>query len=249
MNDKNRISFSYKGTRLRLIASVLAVIMAASLLIIFGLQPNNPSRSPYGGLEYPATLESMANGCGNIFYNPPIEGNYSVIPDEFWEYHEEKGTETVKIPTHSMIIPIFGYLANEGFTEDAVRFYSMQEATEAPNLPMLLRTMYDRDITVVWYTTDIAPSDLALIKAFADEHPGEVFAHPWYYSGGSLIGTRSVAYAKWGISQSCGLYNENNLEDFIKFAKEHPIERKKDIPIGKMTDNGELYPIGSNLDD
>lgn len=249
MNKNAPITFSYRKTRRNLILSILAVIILASGFIIFGLQPNNPTKSAYGGLEYPATLESMANGCGNIFYNPPKEGNYSVIPEKFWEYHEEQGTETVKIPTHSMIIPIFGYMSEEAYTEDAVRFYSLQEATEAPNLPMLLRTMYDRDITVVWYKANIAPSDLALIKAYADANPGEVFAYPWYFSGGSLVGTRTVAYAKWGISQSCGLYNEQNLEDFIQFGKEHPIERKKDLPEAKYTDSGDLYPIGSNADD
>jgi hypothetical protein len=243
----SQVSFSYKNTKRGIVLALLAAVLALVSIVIFGVNPNKPSPvEDIGGLQYPATLSAMANSCGDIFYNPPIKNNFGVIPDRFWELN--KDNEDIKIPTHQMIVPVFGYMDKESFADADIRFYSSEEAEEPINRERLLRTMYDKDITVVWYTAEIEPSDLSALKAYAIEHAGEILVYPWKYASGQLIGNRTVAYSSWGISQTCGLYNEEILDEFVQFAKDNRIDRPQEIPEARVSDQGILYPISANTE-
>jgi hypothetical protein len=243
----SQVSFSYKNTRRGIILALLAAILLLVSVVIFGVNPNRPSPAQgIGGLQYPATLTAMANSCGDIYYNPPIDGNFGVIQDEFYELNKDK--PELNIPVHQqMVVPMFGYMDKESFSDADIRFYDAGEVKGPINRERLLRTMYDKDITVIWYTAETEPSDVSAIKAYTVDNPGKVLAYPWYSTTGKLVGNRTVGFATWGISQTCGLYNEDIVKEFVDFAKENRVDRPTEIPEARMNDQGTLFPIRSNI--
>lgn len=235
------VSFSYTSTKIGFVITGAIIALAMTLTVIFGINPNKPSPTEYGGEAYPATLLAMANGCGDIFHIPPKEGQYGVIPDEYWDLNDDPVNN---IPVHLMTVPVFGYMANKGLSDDQIRFYTPEEGQEPLNRQMLLRTMYDQDIIVVWYDKELNEVDLNTLKNFVNESDQKILAYPWQYNNGVMVGDRSIAFAKWGTSQTCSLYSDEVLTEFIEFTEQNPINRDTPIPLAPMTKEGTLLPIG-----
>lgn len=238
-------SFSYKGTIIGFIVSVVVIIVALSVSVVAWVNPNQPEKLFYNDQSwaYPASLDALANGCGQTFFIPPVEGQFGLIPDEYWELNANPADN---IPKGPQVVPVYGYLANEGLNDTDIRFWSTQEATDnGPlNQQTVLRTMYDKDILVIWYRADLATIDIAALQEYANAHYGKVLVYPWMYNNGVILGDRKVAFSSWGISQTCNLYSETVLDDFVKFKEQNPIERVDPIPMGGMTETGVLYPLG-----
>lgn len=232
------ISFSYKTTKIGIVASVVVACALASATVILGVNSNQPSDNGLGGIQYPASFEALANGCGDTFRFEPSADYYGVIPQKF---HDDEKPNPL-IPTHRMMIPVYGYMATDALPEDSIRFYGPDELDESFSKEVALRAMYDHDVTMIWYTSDIEPSDLSAIRNYVEEHP-KVMAAQWDYAGGKLVGDRSVAFTKWGISQSCSLFNEGILTDFIVFANQNKVSHSDVAKDVELTENGMLPAI------
>src|SRR5690606_37119252 len=106
----------------------------------------------------------------------------------------------------------------------------------------ILRTMYDRDTIVVWYSPDIALADYELIKQYVSEHDN-ILAVKWENEQGSQIPLdRKIAFSAWGISQSCEFWTDQTFETFADFAKENRVERPETAPMAEPNQYG-LLPV------
>lgn len=253
MNDNstdNIPSFTYKNTRIGIISSVIGVILVLVSIVVFTINPNKPSENIIGGQSFPATLPAIASGCGDIFRIPPVEGNFGVIPDKYWEINAEATESSIPV-SPLLIVPIFGYMAKTGLPADAVKFYTEKDFEDNPvKQTELLRSMYDNpDLLVIWYTKDADPADLTWLKNYANqENPGTVIVLPWeLFSQKPMITGRNFAYAQWGISQTCSLLSEDVINEFREFTKTNIVPRPDTIPDAPMTNEGVLLPIGPSI--
>ena len=75
---------------------------------VFGINPNKSSAGQLGSVVYPASLTSLASGCGdfNVWNNLKAKDQYAVIPAS------ERESLTA-IPTHQMIVPVYGYMNSD----------------------------------------------------------------------------------------------------------------------------------------
>lgn len=236
------VSFSYKPTIIGFIATALVTVLAMISLVIFGINPNRPTEIENGGKAYPASLLAMANGCGDIFVMPPKEGQYGVIPSEYWELNSNP---IQNIPVHIMTVPVYGYMAEKSMPDEDIRFYGPEEVDEPLNRQLLLRTMYDKDIIVLWYSKELNAVDINLIRQYVANSDQKILAYPWLYEN-NLVAGRNVAFAKWGISQTCSLYSDEVFEEFVIFANDNTVNKTFPPPEAPMTNNGTLLPIGGS---
>lgn len=244
-------SFSYKNTKRGIVVAITLVIAVMVSTVVFFFNPNQPYPTQVGGMAYPVSLPSMTAGCGDIYRIPPIEGNFGEIPEEFWELN--KDNPDINIPVSPLLtVPIFGYMSQETLAATEIRFYDIAEYEEAPlDLTQILRSMYDDDIIVIWYTTDMDVSDIAALKAIAaePENVGKMLIVPWTGANRPMIQGRDIAYAAWGISQTCTTYSEAVLNEFIEFEEENRVERPAEIPEAPMSKEGKLLPIGASFEE
>lgn len=237
------VKFSYTPTKISFAAVTVSTILAMITLVIFGINPNQPTRTEWGGWAYPASLDSLTNGCGDIYVSEPTEGQFGVIPPKYWELNKDA---VANIPRHLMIIPVFGYMAELGVPQSDIKFWSVEEAKDNTtiNEQTILRAMYDSDITVIWYSETLNPVDVASIRNYANEHEGKILAYPWTTNGGRMVGDRQVGFSQWGISQTCGVFNEVVADEFLEFSTENRVGRPDVIPEAPMSEDGTLFPIG-----
>lgn len=249
MTKNNIPSFSYRNTKTGIVVSILAVVIIMITTIVFVINPNKPQPTGFGGLAYPASLPSMSAGCGDIYRIPPVEGNFGIIPEEYWELNEGEDKDPIPV-SPEITVPMFGYMNPEKLGEAEIRFYTMDDLTENPLDPTkILRSMYEDDIIVIWYTQNIDPSDLAALRATAnsEEYAGTMLVAPWV-SGRQMIQNRTVAFSAWGMSQTCSVFSEIVLDEFIAFEEENRVERPLEAPDAPMTDTGKLLPIGPSIE-
>lgn len=248
-------SFSYRNTRRGIILTIIAMVAILVITIIFAVNPNKPRSLQSGGMAFPATLPAIASGCGDIYRIPPVEGNFGVIPDEFYTLN---APDDVDIPRSSLtVVPIFGYMSKTGLTRDQIRFYSQEEITQGSeegtestfDETKMLRSMYDNNLLVIWYTKDLPDADVAFLRSYANvDRPGEVLVLPWTDSRPLVQPGRNVAFASWGESQTCNIFDEFVLGEFIDFVADNPVEKPAVIPEAKLTANNKLMPIGPSLE-
>jgi hypothetical protein len=224
-------------TKIGLVGGAIGSIVLLLVVTIFGLNPNAPFSSVYGSVEYPAKLTSLVNGCGNYFlYDPQPVKHYSVIPDGL------RDNLTVPIPVAPMIVPVYGYVSTDGLRGQDIKFYGMGEPSKPFPMEQLMRTMFDYNTLIIWYSDKIPPTDLTDIKRYVDSHKN-VIALQWVYKDGSLPLSRTVAFSKWGLSQSCGLWNSSVVKDFQDFSNLHPVNRPANPPQVVLTQDGLFPPI------
>lgn len=241
MDTSSNVKFSYLGTKIGLVAGAVTVIGGLVLGTIFGLTPNAPSKSAYDSVEYPAGLTSLVNGCGNFFtYKPEPGEQYAELTPEVLA----KMDDPKDISLQPMVVPVYGYMSPEGLPGQDIRFYDMDELDEPLPMETILRSMYDYDTMVIWYTEEIAATDLEDIRTYVQKNEN-VMALKWDYKDKKLPLGRSVAFSKWGISQSCDVFTEGVVNNFTEFARDHYVERsEEDVPPAKFIKNSnKLYPI------
>ena len=139
-----------------------------------------------------------------------------------------------------MIVPVYGYLADKPLPKAAIRFYEDKDYKEIP-YQTVLRTMYDYNTTVLYYDRGMAPGNLIAIQQFVDSEKN-VLALPWTYEG-SLPLVRKVAFASWGMSQSCGEWSEDVFKSFNRFAVANPVRHSKIPAVASLDKNGKLAPV------
>ena len=229
------ISFSYFGTKLTIIASIATTLTLMVVVTVFGITPNESTKGQYGATQYPSSLASLASGCGDYFLFNPGEGQYATIP-------AEKRDQIETLPVHQMTVPVYGYLNSTPLFDEEIRFYGTDELAEPLPIDKILKTMYDKDTTVVWYTDDIAPDDYSSLQEYVTAHDN-ILAVKWQYFNSKLPLERKIAFSTWGISQTCEFWGTNTFERFDRFVQEHPIAKLDTIPIAVVSDENKLPPL------
>lgn len=228
------ISFSYSATRIGIVLAIVTIIGVMLSLVIFGINPNQSRDLGFGRTQYPVTLQSLASGCGDTYQYTPGENQSAQLPADSSSY--------VNIPRGRQTIPVYGYLTETGLSDDQIRFYQKNEETDISR-SQILRTMYDKNTFVIWYASDIAPDDYALMKEYVDA-TSNVLAIKWApeYGEGTQPGDRKIALTTWGFSQSCEFWNEGTAKSFRSFVTENKVSRPEEPTIAEVR-NGKLPEI------
>lgn len=224
------ISFSYSATRIGIVLSIVAIIGFMLSTVILGINPNRPKDTAYGVTEYPATLQSLASGCGSTFAYTPSESQYAVLPAD--------SSDIATIPIPPMRVPVYGYMTQEPLAKDQIRFYQKNEpAQKNISREQILRTMFDNNTIVFWYSKDIAPDDYASMKSYITQTPNTM-AVEWSakYGQGALPGDRTIGVSTWAYSQSCQFWNEGTMKEFRNFVTENKYARPEKVREAKDTD-------------
>lgn len=235
MTHSSSSTFSYTGTKLTLISGAVVAVLIMVLATVLGINPNQPQPTRYGGTQYPAPLTSLAAGCGDFFLYPPLESQYGVILDD-------DKNDVLTIPSHPMTVPVYGYMSETSMADSDIRLYEPDELRQPISLQTILRTMYDKDTTVVWYAEDISQGDFAVLRAYVRDKTN-ILVVPWEYGDNSLPLDRKVAFSQWGISQSCEFWTDETFETFLEFAEDNRLERNPNPRVVRPNENGLLPPI------
>ena len=171
-----------------------------------------------------ASPQGYAAGCGNLFRAKYAVQMSKEIPESYYNIIPQDGY----IPSSPLIIPIYGYLSQRGMHPSQFKFYSPESVNKDLPESLILRTMYDNNVVVIWYDPEkISKEDYEGLKAFGNENEGKVLIMPWlHYDSKTLPRDRTIAYAVFGMSQSCKTFNFEVIQQFISFTDEHPYEDK-----------------------
>lgn len=219
--------------------AVVLVLVAVIGWTIWGVDPSRPKQSQFeGGMEYPATVEAVLNQCGNTFAFEAAREHYGVFSSKDLQESLLKG-ESYEIPTHPMIVPVYGYMSEE--PADEVFEQKMYKHSDAPTRSQLLRAMWDGAV-VVWHSPAISNEEEARLSMSIRPYDN-IIAVEW--AGGELPLGRKYAFSTWGISQSCQNWDEEVFSQFLSFIEEHPQYTKKgqEPPEAILTDEGLLHDI------
>lgn len=228
-------SFSYTGTKIGLVLGSFAVIITMTVAAIVGINPNQTQPASFGGTQVPAPLTSLAAGCGDYFLYPPTSEQYGTILDEDKE-------NILTIPSHPMIVPVYGYMSEKSIPDNEIKLYELAELAEPFSLQSILRTMYEKETTVVWYSLDINQGDFAILRTYARNNDN-ILVLPWQYGDATLPLNRSVAFSQWGVSQSCQFWTDETFESFLDFAGKNQADRTSAPKVVKPNEAGLLPPI------
>lgn len=233
---------SIKNTKTKLVlGGVIAAVLASLTVATLNLPSQmTPSQGQYGAVVYPGNLNTTVNGCGDVFRFSTNESLYGVIPQEAYATAQ---TKTI-IPTHPMIVPVYGYMSDRGLKKNEVKFYERKGYPDFPR-QQILRTMWDDNTTVIWYDENATAADVFRIKKYTTEHTN-VLAVPWT-GVDALPMNRHIAFSTWGISQSCNTFDNSVLNDFQNFKKVHPVKHTVTPPVKKLNKFGLLSPINPGV--
>lgn len=168
--------------------------------------------------------EGYAAGCGSIYRAKNAVALSKEIPEEYYNVMPADGY----VPSASVIIPIYGYMSERGIHPSQFKFYGKDNVNK--NIPesLILRTMYDSDVPVIWYDAKtINDSDYEDLKALGERAEGRIIILPWLnYETDKMPRDRSIAFAVFGMSQSCKTFDIKVLDQFLEFSTTHDFEDK-----------------------
>lgn len=211
----------------------LVLVLLASIMASLIPDSSQPRRGPEQSLEYPVPVQDVLNGCGGIFHFQPIERNYGVIPEETTI---DKSEGIPQIPTR---IQTYGYMSEESWENDDKRFYSPEDK-DVPELPKLLRGMWE-GYYVMWYDSkETSPTILNQMKTLSKENT-KIIIVPWL-SEQAMPMDRKFSYATWNVSQSCAEFDINVARAFTELSD--PVYRnRQNPPIAPLNEHNELFSI------
>lgn len=171
-----------------------------------------------------ASPAGYASGCGGIFRAKNAVAESKEIPEEYYSNIPNDGY----IPSAPVIIPIYGYLTERGMHPSQFKFYSEESVNKDIPEQLILRTMYDTGVPVIWYDPDkISTKDYGILKTIGSDNEGKILIMPWLkYDSPTLPKDRGIAFAVFGMSQSCKTFNYDVFVDFLNFADSHSFEEK-----------------------
>lgn len=196
------------------------------LLSVFIKAPQAHSFETSGGniKAYYGTPESYSAGCGSIYRVKPAVELSKVIPDEYYNDLPVDGY----IPSPSTIVPMYGYMTERGMHPSQFKFYPKKSINK--NIPesLIVRTMYDSNVPVVWYDADkIDDKSYKLLKQVGEENEGRIIIMPWVeYEGKKLPRERTIALSMFGMSQTCKTINLDTISQFLGFAMDNQYDGK-----------------------
>jgi hypothetical protein len=236
--SSHKFDISNKRTKRTLFGVILGVISVLTIATV-NISPQLAAvAGDYGSTIYPASIRAVSNSCGDIFAFEPDENFFGEIPAEFLDPENVKSD--IPISTHPMIVPVYGYMSPAPLAKTDIHFYPAEGFMEIP-YATILRTMYDLDTAVIYYDSGVPAGDLIAVQQYALENPNTLVV-PWTFED-SLPLKRELAYAVWGISQTCGTWDEDVFTEFRLFTEENTVSRPSPAPAAKLTDDGYLQII------
>ena len=171
-----------------------------------------------------ASPAGYASGCGGIFRTKNAITASKEIPEEYYSNLPSGGY----IPSAPVIVPTYGYLTERGMHPSQFKFYSKESINKDIPEQLILRTMYDSGVPVIWYdSTKITEKDYNMLKRIGEDNKGKVLILPWLkYDSDNLPKDRTIAFAVFGMSQSCKTFNYDVLIEFLNFAENHSFDEK-----------------------
>ena len=252
-----------KNNKVSIVGSLALVLaLTAGLVTATFYKPNPYAERPgiYNSIERPATVEGVINECGPIFEFSPMARHYGQIPVGYTLSPQGETIERA-IPLHPMGLPAYGYMANDEnkLGENVDSFFSV-ERKDVPDRQQVLRLMWE-GWTVIWYLPPIVdrsnltadeientfnPTTIESIKSYAEKHD-KVIALPWKESK-PLPMNRNMGISRWGTTQSCGVWSNSIVDEFINTDKNTPDSRPEEPPVARVDEAGDLYEIDIDQD-
>lgn len=219
---------------------VIAGMISAILVLP---DPNAPKVSAFNSMERPANAYDTVNGCGGTFIFDVPKETTGKIPDNFFDNPNGGGNIERNIPLNPMNIQAYGYY--QGSEEIPPEVFYDYDAKNIDKIPNTIDYLYymNQGWTVIWYQNDAEPELKEILKEYA-ESKEKVLVLPWISEGDRQIPLeRNFAFASWGISRSCELWDDNTADRFIEEANKLYAERDKEQYNAKLDQNGELKLI------
>jgi len=239
--SKKKVNLTASNTKSKvLLLGTVGLVLGGLVVATYNVPSQNAvTKGQFGSTMYSSSLTATANSCGETFRFKTNESLYGEIPQEF--YAKPNDDNTFNIPKHPMIVPVYGYMSSRPLSAEQVRFYADDEDYQEVPIQVVLRTMWDYDTKVIWYGDKATSGDIYNIEQYVKTH-SNVLALPWK-SETPIPLQRNIAFSSWGISQSCGTWDETVFNEFTKFAEDNPVKHEDTPPVSKLSKYGKLYPI------
>ena len=265
----NNYQYSKRPSSLIVAVFAAIFAFSSILVVGLHQSTNQPEfrTNEFWSIEYFTDIQTLNEGCTNVFaFGEP--DNYGVIdtsllPHEntasaynryllgtsievgltagtFTQYNEAQAYYyDNSIPRHPMMIPVSGYMSNEGLSKNYNTPENFIPAEEA------LRTMYSGGI-VVWYDPE-TPNVIEQVEQYVNEHPeleGKIYTVPWYYPW-VMPNDNSFAISTWGMSMNCAGYSQTGFDEFLRVMDEYPYFAPDfpTPPVYEQEDGRGLMPI------
>jgi hypothetical protein len=101
--------------------------------------------------------------------------------------------------------------------------------------PTILRTLFDYDVTIIWYDPE-DPILMIDVRGYVSEHEN-VMALPWLYTDRQIPLDRKIAFSKWGITQSCSNFSVGTVNDFVEFTQKYSVAHEETPPHAQLNEN------------
>lgn len=211
--------------------------------IAFLPDPNAPKAGEFNSIQTPANAYDTINGCGATFVFEVPKETTGKLPDDFFDNPNGGDKITRNIPLNPMNVQAYGYYYDSNDDPPKVFYdYGKDDVNDIPSTVDYLSYMY-KGWTVIWYENSAEEALKEILKEYA-ESKEKVLILPWISEGDRQIPLkRNFAFASWGISRSCELWDENVADQFIEKAENMYAQRDKEQYDAELDQNGELKLI------
>lgn len=230
-----------KSSTMTPILMIIALIFAMIGLVAFLPDSSDKVKTDFGGTLHPANALATVSQCGGIYtFDPPRE-YYGRIPTDFFKNPYGEGSIKRTVPVQPMRIPAYGYFYTNR-DEPPQKFYSFEDKGHIPKSFEYLSYMW-KGWTIIWYDKNAGDQATSLIKAYVEDRE-KVMALPWISNDTPIPMERSFAYSAWGITESCGLWDDRAGDQFLDFVNTNSAPREQKTPPSALLDpQGELPNI------
>lgn len=234
-----------RTSRYRPFLSIGALVLVVGTMvgaIAASPDPNTPRESEFGAIEYPANALATLGQCGGVFDFEVPERFSGEIPVDFFDNPNGPGGVERTIPIQPMIVPAYGYFYNQ--RESPVKeFWEIEDEDELPKSFEYLAYMW-HGWSIIWYDDEADSDVVESVRNYVAEHD-KVMAMPWMSDNGrNLPLGRNIGFSAWGVTRSCGLWDDRLADDFIEFAQNANANRDPSATYpATLDDEGELIRI------
>lgn len=221
-----------KTRRHILITITVIVVLFLTIATLLVRSPGTSQDKELNLTVTPPVFNSVAAGCSSFFtWNGRSEAQY--ITDETMNSGELRYVQSPRT-----LVSFYGYVSENPLTDSEITVYEADQ-TDIPTEYEILRTMAEKGTIVVYYVSDLLSyADYVEIVSLVEENDNMMMIPV-----DTLPYERPVAFATWGISQSCTIWSEDAFDTFIEFANKNFIEPSfiKATPLNGAVLSGEQF--------
>ena len=216
-------------------ASILAVLVAASSVMVTSAVTAPPRETPTPGQYSSMVIQTDANGilaqCGDYFTFHPDTKHYGVVPSSYDKNY---------VPVPPMVVPVYGYMESKPM--DVQKALTMKQGENPYSIAEINRALWDGN-SFIWVAKEANADAWNYVKSFANtwnsSHDKKVIVLTWDGDKPLPLG-RQYAFSSWGISQSCMSFSTDAFQSFMKQSDLANVGRDiSALPTAPLTD-GEL---------